>query len=122
MPRLAPAYPLRTILNKAWVVSRGAARRFGGTARAFLAEALRQVWREEKQARAETAAMRERVLATVAALKFEASELGLARQRRADAALEVELAAHRAEMASRMASYQARWGTGASVHATRVAA
>ena len=122
MPSATRVFNLTVVMSKAWTVARSAARRFNAPARQFIAEALRQIWREEKRARAETAAMRERILATVAALKFEASELGLARQRRADAALEVELAAHRAEMASRMASYQARWGTGASVHATRVAA
>ena len=75
MPRLSPAYPLRSIFAKAWCHARAGARRFGGTARAYLAAAMRQVWAEQKAARAEVEAMKARVLACVANLAAEAREM-----------------------------------------------
>ena len=75
MPRLSPAYPLRAILNKAWAIARAAARRFGGRARAFLAEALRQIWHEQKTARAAIEAMRARVLRSIASLPDDLREM-----------------------------------------------
>ena len=118
MPRLVTAYPLRALLQKAWCHARAGARRFGGTARAYISAALKQAWGEAKGA----AGQRARVLAAVAALRFEASPLGVAIRRRAETELEAKLAAHRVEMAARTAAYRARWGTGAAVPAARVAA
>jgi hypothetical protein len=66
---------LRTILNKAWVIARAGARRFGGTARSYLAAAMRSVWAEQKAARAEIEAMRARVLGVVANLAAERLEM-----------------------------------------------
>ncbi len=75
MPRLTTAYPLRAIFAKVWCYARAAARRFGGAARAFLAEALRQVWDEQKAARAAIEAMKARVLGVVAGLAAERLEM-----------------------------------------------
>ncbi len=75
MPRLSPAYPLRTILNKAWAIARSAARRFNAPVRSFLAEALRQIWHEQKTARAEIEAMKARVLHSIATLPDDLREM-----------------------------------------------
>jgi hypothetical protein len=75
MPRLTTAYPLRAILNKAWILARADARRFDGSVRSYLAAAMRSVWAEQKAARAEVEAMRQRVLAAVANLAAEAREM-----------------------------------------------
>ena len=112
MPRLNAAYPLRSLLNKAWCLARAGARRFGGTARAYLAASLRQCWADAKALAAAVAAQRARVLAELAKIRAEFSPLGVARRRRAETALEAELQAHRREMAARTAAYQARWGSG----------
>ena len=122
MPRLSPAYPLRSILNKAWCYARAGVRAFGGRAVQYLAAALRQAWAQAKSLAATIAAQRARVLAELAKIRAENSPLGLARQRRADARLEAELQAHRREMAARTAAYNAKWGSGGAVSATRVAA
>ena len=122
MPKAETTYPLRSLMQKAWIVARAAARRFGGTARTYLAAALRQAWAEAKTLAATIAAQRQRVLAELAKIRAENSAFGLARQRRADARLEAELRAHRREMAARTAAYNVRWGTGTPVPATRVAA
>ena len=114
MPRLTTAYPLRLILNKAWAIARDGARRFGGRAVQYLGAALRQAWAEAKAMAATITAQRSRVLAEVARIRAEASPFGVARRRRADAELEAQLRAHRAEMAGRMAGYRQRWGTGAT--------
>ena len=118
MPELRSAYPLRAIFATAWAIARGAARAFGGRARQYLAGALKQAWAQAK----DTAAMRGRVLAAVAALRFEASALGVAIRRRGEAAFDARLRLHAVEAAARTAAYRARWGSGASVPATRVAA
>ena len=122
MPELRSAYPLRTIFATAWALARAGARRFGGTARAYIAASLRQCWAEAKALAAEIAAQRARVLAEVARIRFEASPLGVAIRRRAEAELDAQLQAHRVEMAARTAAYRARWGSGAAVPAARVAA
>ena len=122
MPRLSPAYPLRTILNKAWCLARAGARRFGGRPVAYLAAALKEAWAEARDMAATVAAQRARVLAEVARIRFEASPLGVAIRRRAEAELEAQLQAHRAEMRARTAAYRARWGSGAAAPAARVAA
>ncbi len=75
MPRLSPAYPLRTIFAKAWCLARHGARRFGGAARAYLAAAMRTVWQEQKAARAEIESMKARVLGVVANLAAERAEM-----------------------------------------------
>jgi hypothetical protein len=101
-------------MAKAWVIARAGARRFGGTARAYIAASMRQCWADAKVLAATIAAQRARVLAEVARVRFEFSPLGVARRRRAEAAFEAEMVAHRAEMVARMAAYNARWGTGAA--------
>ena len=68
MPRLTTAYPLRAILAKAWRLARAGARRFGGAARPYLAAAMREVWAEEKAARAAIEGMKARVRASIATL------------------------------------------------------
>ena len=68
MPRLTTAYPLRAILAKAWCLARAGARRFGGAARSHLAAAMREVWAEEKAARAAIEGMKARVRASIATL------------------------------------------------------
>ena len=75
MPELRSAYPLRTIMSKAWLLPRSAARRFGGSARAYIAASLAQVWAEQKAARAEVEAMKARVLGVVANLAAERAEM-----------------------------------------------
>ena len=122
MPMASHTLSLSSLFRKAWCYARAAAKRFGGRAVQYIGGALKQSWDEARTLAATIAAQRARVLAEVERVRFEFSPLGLARQRRANAQLEAELAAHRAEMRARTASYQARWGTGAAVPATRVAA
>ena len=122
MPRLSPAYPLRALFAKAWAIARDGARCFGGRPCAYLAAALRQAWSQAKALAATIAAQCAWVLAEVERVRFEFSPLGVARRRRAEVALEAELQAHRREMAARTAAYNARWGSGGAVPATRVAA
>ena len=122
MPSATRVFNLTVVMSKAWTVARSAARRFNAPARQFIAEALRQVWREAKALTAEIAAQRQRVRVAVSALKFEASELGVAIRRREEAAFEARMEAHRVEMAARTVAYRERWGTGAAVPAARVAA
>ena len=117
MPELRSAYPLRTIFATAWAIARSAARAFGGRARQYLAGALKQAWARAK----DTAAMRGRVLATVAALRFEASPLGVAIRRREEAAFDARLRLHAVETAARTAAYRAKWNTGTTA-AVRAAA
>ena len=45
---LAGRLDKRALLRRAWGLARDGARRFGGTVRAYLAEALRQSWAEAK--------------------------------------------------------------------------
>jgi len=45
---LAARLDCRALLRRAWGLARAGARRFGGTVRAYLAEALRQAWAEAK--------------------------------------------------------------------------
>ena len=47
------------LLRRAWGLARDGARRFGGTVRAYLAEALRQSWAEAKAGLAVAVAMAE---------------------------------------------------------------
>jgi hypothetical protein len=61
-------------MQKAWIVAKAGARRFGGAARAYLAAAMRQVWREEKAARAARATSRVRVAAELVRIRAEAAE------------------------------------------------
>ena len=122
MPRLSPAYPLRSLFATAWSLARAGARHFGGRASQYFRAALRQAWAEARSLAATVAAQRARVFAEVARIRFEASPLGVAIRRRAEAELEAQLQAHRIEMRARMAAYRAKWGTGAAVPATRAAA
>ena len=122
MPSANRVFNLTVVMSKAWAIARAGARRFGGTARAYISAALRQAWADAKALAATVAAQRARVLAELAKIRAENSAFGLARQRRADARLEAELRAHRREMAARMTAYNARWGSGGTVSATRVAA
>jgi hypothetical protein len=62
-------------MSKAWTVAKSAARRFNAPVRSFFAASLAQVWAEEKQARAEIAAVAARVRACVAGLAAEAREM-----------------------------------------------
>ena len=63
MSELKHVYPLKALLTKAWRLARAGGRRFGGTARAYLASAMAQVWTEEKAARAAIESMKARVRA-----------------------------------------------------------
>ena len=122
MPTATRVFNLAPLMSKAWAIARAGARRFGGTARAYLAAALRQAWAEARTLAATVAAQRARVLAEVARIRFEASPLGVAIRRREEAAFAATMEAHRIEMAARTAAYRARWGSGAVVPAARVAA
>ena len=122
MPRLSPAYPLRSIFATAWSLARAGARHFGGRASQYFRAALREAWAEARDMAATLGAQRQRVLAEVAAIRFEFSPLGVAIRRREEAAFAATMEAHRIEMAARTAAYRARWGTGAAVPAARVAA
>ena len=122
MPTVNRVFNLRPLMSKAWAIARAGARRFGGTARAYIAASMRQCWADAKVLAATIAAQRARVLAEVERVRFEFSPLGVARRRRAEAQLEAELRAHRAEMRARTAAYNARWSSGGAVPATRVAA
>jgi hypothetical protein len=62
-------------MTKAWTVAKSAARRFNAPARRFIAEALRQVWREEKAARAAIEAMKARVRASIASLPADLRDM-----------------------------------------------
>ncbi len=68
MSELKHVYPLKALLTKAWVIARAGARRFGGTARSYLAASMRSVWAEQKAARASIEAMKARVRASIASL------------------------------------------------------
>ena len=122
MPSATRVFNLTVVMSKAWAIARAGARRFGGRARSYFAAALREAWAEARTLAATVAAQRQRVLAAVAALRFEASPLGVAIRRRAEAAFAATMEAHRVEMAARTAAYRARWGSGAAVPAARVAA
>ena len=122
MPELRSAYPLRSIFATAWSLARRGARHFGGRASQYFRAALRQAWAEARDMAATIADQRARVLAEVAAIRFEASPLGVAIRRREEAAFEVRLQAHRIEMADRAIAYRARWGSAAAAPAARVAA
>ena len=122
MPTASHTLSPSALFRKAWAIARAGARRFGGRPRSYLSAALKQAWAEAKSLAATVAAQRARVLAELAKIRAENSAFGLARQRRADARLEAELRAHRREMAARMTAYNARWGSGGTVSATRVAA
>ena len=56
---LAGRLDKRQLLRRAWGLARDGARRFGGTVRAYLAEALRQSWAEVKARIATARAMAE---------------------------------------------------------------
>ena len=124
MPTVNRVFNLRPLMSKAWAIARASARRFGGTARAYLAAAMRQAWAAAKALAVETAAQRAWVLAEVERIRFEFSPLGVAIRRRAEAAFAATMEAHRVEMAARTAAYRARWGSGAAADpaAARVAA
>ena len=122
MPRLVTAYPRRSIFATAWSLARRGARHFGGRASQYFPAALKQAWAEARDMVATVAAQRARVLAEVERIRFEASELGVAIRRRAEAELEAQLQAHRIEMRARAVAYKAKWGTGAAVPAARAAA
>ena len=62
-------------MSKAWAIARGAARRFNAPVRSFFAEALRQVWRQEKAVRVEIEAMKARVLHSIATLPDDLREM-----------------------------------------------
>ena len=119
MPELRSAYPRRTIFATAWSLARRGARHFGGRASQYFPAALKQAWAKARDMVATVAAQRARVLAEVARIRFEASELGVAIRRREEAAFEARLQVHRIEVTARTAAYRARWGSGV---AARVAA
>ncbi len=56
---LAGRLDRRQLLRRAWGMARDGARRFGGTARAYFAEALREAWAEAKARIATARAMAE---------------------------------------------------------------
>ena len=122
MSELKLVYSPRLVMSNAWRLARHGARYFGGRASQYFRAALKQAWAEARTLAATVAAQRARVLAEVAAIRFEASPLGVAIRRREEAAFEVRLQAHRIEMADRAIAYRARWGSGAAVPAARVAA
>ena len=122
MPTASHTLSLSSLFRKAWCYARAAAKRFGGRAVQYIGGALKQSWDEARTLAATIAAQRARVLAEVERVRFEFSPLGVARRRRAEVALEAELQAHRREMAARTAAYNAKWGSGGAVSATRVAA
>jgi hypothetical protein len=62
---------LPALMAKAWACARAGARRFGGLARHYLAEALRQAWAAEKAGLAALAAMRARVEAELETIRAE---------------------------------------------------
>ena len=64
--------PLRSLMQKAWA----GARRFGSTARAYLAAALRQTWAQERQAHANIDAMKARVRHSIATLASDLADSG----------------------------------------------
>ena len=111
MPTASHILSPSALFRKAWAIARAGARRFGGRSRSYLSAALKQAWAEAKSLAATVAAQRARVLAELAKIRAEFSPLGVARRRRAEAALEVELASHRAEMRARMLAYRQRWGS-----------
>ena len=122
MPTASHTLSLSDLFRKAWRLAYEGARHFGGRPASYFRAALKQAWAEARDMAATVAAQRSRVLAEVAAIRFEASELGVAIRRREEAAFEARLQAHRCEMAARAAAYRARWGSGAAVPAARVAA
>lgn len=64
-----PTHPnLSRILTKAWMSAKFAARRFGGSARAYLAETMRQAWAAERALTKSCDEMVARVRAEVAAI------------------------------------------------------
>lgn len=59
---------LSRILTKAWMSAKLAAHRFGGSGRAYLAEAMRQAWQIEKGLVERCRQMEQRMLVVVAEL------------------------------------------------------
>ena len=90
----AATYNLSCVLRRAWDLARIGARRFGGTARQYLREAMRLAWAHEKAA-AERVASEERVRAAA----FDI----VAIQQAAKARLEADRAAFRAALAEELA-------------------
>jgi hypothetical protein len=74
MSKLKLVYSPRLIMSKGWCLARTAAKRFGGSVRSYLAEALRLVWNEQKVARDAILAMRQRVRASIATLPADIAE------------------------------------------------
>ncbi len=74
MSELKLVYSPRLIMSKGWCLARTAAKRFGGSVRSYLAEALRLVWNEQKVARDAILAMRARVRASIASLPADIAE------------------------------------------------
>ena len=95
MPTASYTLSPSALFRKAWAIARAGARRFGGRPRSYLSAALKQAWAEAKSLAATVAAQRARVLAELAKIRAEFSPLGVARRRRAEAALEVEFASRR---------------------------
>jgi hypothetical protein len=79
VPRLPHTYSLPAIFRKAWGIARHHAKHQGGSPRAHIAAALRQAWAEAKATAQRIAEKRERVLACVAEMRFQQSEIGRAR-------------------------------------------
>ena len=83
------------VLRRAWDWARIGARRFGGTVRQYLPEAMRMAWAAEKKAAAERVAQAERVRETAAFL--------VSVQQAAKARREADRAAFRAALAEELA-------------------
>ena len=82
MPELKHVYHLSALFKKAWGIARHNAKHHGGGVRLHFAQALRQAWAEAKATAQRIAEERERVLACVAELRFQQSEIGRARHER----------------------------------------
>ena len=66
MAELKLVYSLSSIMRKAWAIARHTAKHHGGSARLYLAQALRQSWAEAKATARRIVEERARVLACVA--------------------------------------------------------
>lgn len=89
-------YPA-SIMSRAWCLARAGARRFGGPARDYLAEALRLSWQVAREGAGRVAEMTTRVLASIASLSAD-----IAACHAAEARLHADTEAHAARQIRRL--------------------
>jgi Streptococcus thermophilus bacteriophage Gp111 protein len=89
VPQATRVHSPTLVMRRAWASARAGARRFGGSVRLYLAEALRVAWATEKAAVTQLAATRARLSAEVETIRAEGRARLAAEQARREAARKV---------------------------------